>query len=142
MLKVYSERNEMSSPSGVDGLQIRDMYNDENRKTSLYYLQLFLIEESSYFFNRVVITSTEYRHYYRVTTCKASLVSQSVKSLPAVWVAWVWSLGWEDSPEKEMATYSRILAWRTLGTEELGGLQFMVSQRFGHDWVTNFHFFS
>lgn len=62
MLKVYSERNEMSSPSGVDGLQIRDMYNDENRKTSFYYLQLFLIEESSYFFNRVVITSTECRH--------------------------------------------------------------------------------
>ena len=36
MLKVYSERNEMSSPSGVDGLQIRDMYNDESRETSLY----------------------------------------------------------------------------------------------------------
>ena len=36
MFKVYSERNEMSSPSGVDGLQIRDMYNDESRETSLY----------------------------------------------------------------------------------------------------------
>ena len=25
---------------------------------------------------------------------------------------WVWSLGWEDSLEKGMATYSSILAWR------------------------------
>ena len=49
MLKVYSERNEMSSPSGVVGLQMRDTYNDKGRETSLYYLQLFLVEESSYF---------------------------------------------------------------------------------------------
>ena len=34
--------------------------------------------------------------------------------------------------EKEMATYSSILAWRTPWTEEPGGLQFM-----GLDWVTN-----
>ena len=26
---------------------------------------------------------------------------------------WVWSLGWEDSLEKGMATHSSILAWRT-----------------------------
>ena len=30
--------------------------------------------------------------------------------------------GWGRSPEEEMATHSRILAWRTPGTEELGGL--------------------
>ena len=36
-----------------------------------------------------------------------------------------------------MATYSSILAWRTPWTEESGGLQFMGSQRVGHDWVTN-----
>ena len=36
---------------------------------------------------------------------------------------WVGSLGWEDPLEKEMATYSRILAWRIPWTEELGGLQ-------------------
>ena len=35
--------------------------------------------------------------------------------------------------EKEMATHSRILAWRILGTEEPGGLRSMRSQRVGHD---------
>ena len=35
-----------------------------------------------------------------------------------------------------MATYSSILAWRIPWTEEPGGLQFMGSQRIGHDRVT------
>ena len=38
-------------------------------------------------------------------------------------------LGWEDSLEKEMATYSSILAW----TEEPDRLQSIGSQRLGHD---------
>ena len=50
----------------------------------------------------------------------ASLVTQMVKNLPAMWETWVWSLGWEDSLEKGMATYSSVLAWRILWTEELG----------------------
>ena len=45
-----------------------------------------------------------------------------VKNLPAMQVTWVQSLGWEDSLEKEMATYSSILAWRVPQTEEPGGL--------------------
>ena len=36
-------------------------------------------------------------------------------------------------PEKEMATHSSILAWRIPWTEEIDGLQSMVSQRVGHD---------
>ena len=63
----------------------------------------------------------------------ASLVVQLVKNLPAVQETWVLSLGWEDPLEKEMATYSSILAWRISWTEELGGLQSMGSQRVGHD---------
>ena len=35
----------------------------------------------------------------------------------------VQSLGWEDPLEEGMAIYSSILAWRTLWTEEPGGLQ-------------------
>ena len=35
--------------------------------------------------------------------------------------------------EKEMATYSSILAWRIPWTEERGGLQSTGSQRVGHD---------
>ena len=42
----------------------------------------------------------------------ASLVSQLVKKLPAMWETWVWSLGWKDPLEKGKATHSSILAWR------------------------------
>ena len=35
--------------------------------------------------------------------------------------------------EKEMATHSSILAWRTPGTEERGGLPSMGSHRVGYD---------
>ena len=40
---------------------------------------------------------------------------------------WVWSLGWEDPLEKEMAVQSSILAWETPWTEKSGELQSMVS---------------
>ena len=56
-----------------------------------------------------------------------------VKNLPAVQETQVRSLGWEDPLEKEMATHSRILAWRITWTEKPGGLQSMGSQRVGHD---------
>ena len=46
---------------------------------------------------------------------------------------WVQSLGQEDPLEKEMVTYSSILAWDIPGTEEPDGLQYMESQRIGHD---------
>ena len=49
---------------------------------------------------------------------------------------WVWSLCWEDPLKRKMATYSSILAWRILWTEEPGGLQTMGSQRIRHDWAT------
>ena len=35
--------------------------------------------------------------------------------------------------EKEMATHSRVLAWRIPGTEEPSGLLSMGSHRVGHD---------
>ena len=48
----------------------------------------------------------------------------------------VWSLVQEDPLEKEMTTHSSILAWKTLWTEEPGGLQYLGSQRIGHDLAT------
>ena len=51
-----------------------------------------------------------------------------VKNLPATQKTWVRSRGREDLLEKEMATYSSILAWRIPWTEEPGG-----SQRVGLD---------
>ena len=49
------------------------------------------------------------------------------------------SLGQEDPLEEEMATHSRLLAWRIPWTEEPGGLQPIGSQRVGHNWATNTH---
>ena len=63
----------------------------------------------------------------------ASLVAQRVKTLPAMQETWVRSLGGEDPPEKEIATYPSILGWEIPWTEEPGELQFMGSQRVGHD---------
>ena len=67
----------------------------------------------------------------------ASLVVQRVKHLPAVWETKVQSLGREDPLEKEMATYSSILAWGIPWTEGPARLQSTGSQRVGHDWATS-----
>ena len=58
-----------------------------------------------------------------------------VKNLIAMRETWVRSLGWEDPLEESLATSSSIPAWRIPQTEELGGLQYMGSQRAGHDCV-------
>ena len=71
----------------------------------------------------------------------ASLVDQMVKHLPAMWETRVWSLGWEDPLEKEMATHCSTPAWKIPWMEEPGGLQSMGSQRVGHDWVISLSFF-
>ena len=55
-------------------------------------------------------------------------MAQTVKRLPTMRDTQVQSLGWEDPLEKEMATYSSILAWKILWTEEPARLQFMGSQ--------------
>ena len=46
---------------------------------------------------------------------------------------WVRSLGQKDPLEKEVATHSSVLAWKIAWAEEPGRLQFMGSQRVGHD---------
>ena len=73
-------------------------------------------------------------------TTRASLETQRLKRLPAMWETQVWTLGWEDPLEKEMATHSSILAWRIPWTEEPGGLPSTGLQRVGHDWATSLHF--
>ena len=62
-----------------------------------------------------------------------SLVAQMVKRLPAMRETWVQSQGQEDPLEKEMATHSSTLAWKSPQMEEPGRLQSMGSQRVGHD---------
>ena len=55
-----------------------------------------------------------------------------VENLPAMWQAWVRSLGQEDPQEEEMATHFGILAWKIPWTEEPGRLWSMGSQRVEH----------
>ena len=61
-----------------------------------------------------------------------------VKNLPVNAGDRIWSLGQEGPLEKEMATYSSILAWRISWAEEPGRLQSMGSQRVGHNWATEY----
>jgi len=68
-----------------------------------------------------------------LTYDRTSLVAQMVKCLPTMWETQVRSLGREDPLEKEMATHSSTLAWKISWTEDSGRLQFMGSQRVGHD---------
>ena len=82
---------------------------------------LSLVSENVFFFFNFLFYS------------RASLVTQSIKNLPALQETWVRSPGQEGSLEKEMATPSSILAWRIPWTEEPGGLQSMGSQRVRQD---------
>ena len=52
----------------------------------------------------------------------ASMVAQQYRIHLPMQETQVWYLGWEDALEKEMATYSRILAWEISWTEECNGL--------------------
>ena len=66
-----------------------------------------------------------------------------VKNLPAMQETQVWSPSWEGPLEKEIATHSSILTWKTPWIEEPmysglegepGGLPSMGLHRVGHDW--------
>ena len=97
------------------------------------YMIISLLDLESLF------TSNNYIIFYcfPLDFMRASLVAQMVKCLPAVRETRVWSLGWEDPLEKEMATHSSTLAWKIPWTEEPDRLQSMGSQKVGHDWVTS-----
>ena len=56
-----------------------------------------------------------------------------VKCLPTMQETQVRSLGRGDPLEKEMATHSSTLAWKSPWTEECGGLQSMGLQRVRHN---------
>ena len=62
---------------------------------------------------------------YSATLGWASLITQSVKSLPAMQETWVLSLDQDDPLEKEMAIHSSTLAWKIPWMEEPGRLQSM-----------------
>ena len=61
-------------------------------------------------------------------------MAQMVKNLPTMQETQVWSLGKDDSLEKEIAIHSNILAQRFPWTEEPGGLQSVGSQKVRHKY--------
>ena len=63
-------------------------------------------------------------------------MAQMIKNLPAMQETSVQSLGREDPLEKEMATYSSILAWEIPWRMEPGGLQSMGRKSVRHGLVT------
>ena len=65
-------------------------------------------------------------HFQRILPLNAG--GSVVKNPPVSAGDVVQSLGWEDPLEEEMATYSSLLAWRTLRTGEPGGPQSMELQ--------------
>ena len=60
-------------------------------------------------------------------------MAQRVKHLLVMRETWVRSLGQEDPLEKEMAPHSSTVACKIPLTEKPGRLEFMGSQRVGHD---------
>ena len=72
---------------------------------------------------------------YPLQYSRASLVSQLVKNLPAMWETWVWSLGWEDSLEKGMSTHSSILPGEVHGLYDTWGCKELDTT----EWVSLTH---
>ena len=71
--------------------------------------QAGILEWVAISFSRGSSYSTSFLMEYR-----ASLIAQSVKNMPAMQQIHIRFLGQEDLLEKEMATYSSILAWEVL----------------------------
>ena len=69
----------------------------------------------------------------RYRASQVALVVNNLLLMQEMQETQVQSLGREDPLEEEMATHSRILAWKIPWTEEPGGLQSMGWQRAGHD---------
>ena len=76
--------------------------------------------------------------FFQILIPLTSLVAQMVKCLPAIQETRVWSLGWEDPLEKEMATHSSTLAWKIPWMEETDRLQSTGSQ--SQTWLRDFTF--
>ena len=87
------------------------------------------------------LTIQETALYMDVTRCQywsqiSSFVAQWYRTHLPVQEAWVQSLGWEDTLEKEMATHSSILAWGIPGQRNLEGFHPWGCKRVGHYLAT------
>ena len=64
-----------------------------------------------------------------MVSCARELLGEYIGYLVRQETQVQFSRGWEDPLEKEMATYSSILAWEIPWTEEPSGLQSMAWQK-------------
>ena len=103
-----------------------------NRTVAYLHQPLLPILYLNFFFGCTILEYQKKPDYRVRTWSRASLVAQMVKRLPTMRETRVQS-PWEDLLEKEMTTHSSILAWKIPWMEEPGRLQFMGSQRDGHD---------
>ena len=95
------------------------------------FKEKYILEQNELFCCAIIISETKVETMFYMT--KTSPVAQIVKRLPTMRETWDRSLGREDPLEKEMATHSSILTWKTPWTEEPGRLLSMGLQRIGHD---------
>ena len=68
------------------------------------------------------------------------LVAQTVKSPPAMWETQVWFLGWDEPLEKEVETYSSILAWKN-PTDGEAWQAIVHGAAKSRTWLNDFTFF-
>ena len=111
-------------------------------------IKIYALLISKHFISRTSVQAENTQHFWLIEeeltynstqqhyTCRTSLVAQTVKRPPTMQKTQVQSLGLEYL-EKEMATYSSILAWKIPWSEEPGRLQSMRSWRVWHDWGTS-----
>ena len=64
-----------------------------------------------HFQRQIRVRSQGHRIEHQKANSRASLVAQTVKTLPTMRETWVQSLGREDPLEKGMATHSSIFVW-------------------------------
>ena len=93
---------------------IPGLVNPLEKETATHYRPVFLPGESPWtspWGCKVSDTTEQLSLSYN--NMGISLVAQTVKNLPVIQETRVLSLGWEDPLEKEMASHSSILAWRS-----------------------------
>ena len=77
----------------------------------------------------VLLLSNKGKQYKAVQVRRGFPGGSAVKNLLPMKKMWVRVLGQEDPLEKEMATHSRIHAWRSPWKEKPGGLQSIGLQK-------------
>ena len=74
--------------------------------------------------DKIVLGFSDSKNMFGITLDSSgpSLMTYMAKNLPTMQETWVQFLGWEDALEKEIATFSSVLAWRSSWAEEPHGL--------------------